>query len=349
MDRISAIPWNISPMITAEPTLAAFQPLLEKNRPFITSVSKKAIKYGETDRHYLDIYYPPSQAISGDPTPILFFVYGGGFVTGARNRPPPMDLVYSCLGSFFARQGFLTIIPDYHLAPEFQYPKLTSETTPSPDLESLFIMGHSAGAVHVATSIFHPNLIPLDSDLRRRIKGIVLVSGPYHYSSKAGDGVFEAHWGSEENARENSAVSLLIRSIDWLPKERLPEILLVVAQFEPEWIMNMGLDYWRLLEWHLGKPVRLDVVKDHNHVSLNCALSSGEGEEWGMRAANWIRSVVHGNVHSAPETETLAGVEKTDTQECPGCQKREIRSFSIEIGTKSLRSQVTCSLASASS
>jgi pimeloyl-ACP methyl ester carboxylesterase len=242
----------------------------------------------------------------------LIFVYGGGFVTGSRNRDPPIDLVYSCLGSFFARQGIITIIPDYRLAPEFKYPKaiedvlqaikwtlshereLVSETTPSPDLDSLFIMGHSAGAVHAATLILHPTLIPVDSDLRNRIKGVVLASGPYHYPRETESNVFEAHWGTEENARENSAVSLLIKSFDRLPKEKLPQILLVDAQFEPKWIMKTGIDYHQLLEWHMGEPVLLDVVKDHNHISLNCALSSGEGEEWGLRTANWIKSVVRG-------------------------------------------------------
>jgi hypothetical protein len=137
-------------------------------------------------------------------------------------------------------------------------------------------------------------LIPVDSDLRVKIKGIVLASGPYHYSGATDPMIFEEHWGSEENARENSAVSLLVNSFRRLPKEKLPKILIVVAQFEPEWLMNSGIEYRRLFEWHLGDPVEINVVKGHNHSSLNHALSSGEGEEWGVQTADWIKDAVRG-------------------------------------------------------
>ncbi|KXN80685.1 Lipase 2 [Leucoagaricus sp. SymC.cos] len=359
MDKLPGIPWNVSPSITRAPTLAAFRPLLEKNRPLITAVNKKTFKYGETDRHYLDIYYPPATSASTESTPILFFVYGGGFVSGARNFPPPLDLVYSCFGSFFARQGFIVIIPDYRLAPEYKYPSaiedvlkaiqwssshassLISETTPNPDPKSIFIMGHSAGAVHVATLVFHATLIPVESDLREKIKGIALVSGPFKYFQDTRDGVFEAHWGSAESARENSAISLLIKSFENLPKAKLPKILLVEAEFEPKWIMEMGLDYWRLLEWHLGEPVRMDVVKDHNHISLNCALSSGEGEEWGIRVAEWMKDVFSGGVptKNTANLGILQDVEETDVYECTHCRQKRTRSFPIVLNTQTVRSK----------
>ena len=72
----------------------------------------------------LDVYHP--QKLQTCKTPILFWIYGGGFVTGARVLDPPFDVVYTNIGGFFVQQGFITVIPDYRLAVEpwlAQYPK----------------------------------------------------------------------------------------------------------------------------------------------------------------------------------------------------------------------------------
>jgi len=110
-------------------------PLLEKNRKIIESVRRETMKYGDTERHMvslspililkgfhliyhrellqLDVYYPPPH--EGTKPPILIFVYGGAFIAGDRVFPAPADLIYKCVGAFYASRGFLTIIPDYRL------------------------------------------------------------------------------------------------------------------------------------------------------------------------------------------------------------------------------------------
>lgn len=50
-----------------------------------------------------DVYWPPSGESSS--APLLVFVYGGGFRSGARVFPPPHDLTYRNVGAFFAKQG----------------------------------------------------------------------------------------------------------------------------------------------------------------------------------------------------------------------------------------------------
>ena len=56
----------------------------------------------------LDVYYPIAPSTSGK-TQILVWVYGGGFITGARQMPAPMDLGYACVGAYFARRGFIVL------------------------------------------------------------------------------------------------------------------------------------------------------------------------------------------------------------------------------------------------
>jgi acetyl esterase/lipase len=73
------------------------------------------------------VYYPESAAAVGGKAPVLFFIYGGGFITGSRSMDPPFEHIYSTVGAFFSHQGFITVVPDYRLAPEFQYPKAAED------------------------------------------------------------------------------------------------------------------------------------------------------------------------------------------------------------------------------
>ncbi|KAF9450195.1 alpha/beta-hydrolase [Macrolepiota fuliginosa MF-IS2] len=357
MDQLLNIGVDMPLRQTAEPTIKIFLPLLEKHRTLIAAVPKKTLKYGETERHCLDVYYPPTPALPGSKTPILFWFYGGGFITGSRNLPPPADLLYSCVGAFFAQRGFITIIPDYRLAPEFQYPKpvedvlgaiewvvshptnIVSETTPNPDTDTLILAGHSAGASIAATIIVHPTLLPPDSELRKKIKCVFLMSGPYQYLTGIGEtDRFTAYWGSEERARDQSALSLLFSSLDKLPKEKLPKICIVEGEREPLWFGRVRVDFRRLLEWHLGEGVPMFLASGHNHISLTCSMSTGEGEEWGVQVVEWIWGVLRGQGISevTPGADPMEDVKESEAYECPNCHKRRTRSFTIEFGSISV-------------
>jgi hypothetical protein len=205
-------------------------------------------------------------------------------------------------------------VPDYRLAPEFQYPKaaedilgaikwvishpsnLVSGSSPSPDLDSLFLSGHSAGAVHAATLLFHQGLIPLGSDVWKRIKGAVLMSGRYCFLPGTGlKALTEAHWGSEASAAENSPLSLLLSWFANNSGTKLPKILIAQAENEPQWWVNgTAIELRRVLEWYSGESIEYLEGKGHNHCSFIFCLSSGEGEEWGMKAAGWIQDVLRG-------------------------------------------------------
>jgi acetyl esterase/lipase len=235
----------------------------------------------------------------------MFYVYGGGFYSGARNST---EYVYSSLGAYFARKGFITVIADYRLVPEVQYPdpvgdvcdaiawissnvaELVSPTTPNPDTDKFFLLGHSAGAIHVATLIFHPSILPLNSDIRKRVKGIVLMAGVYDVVTSLKD-TLVAYYGSESIAQEQSPSALLERmtaeSIAAMPK-----ILLVEGQYEPRAQLETGKDFEQLLE-KKQLPFKKIIAKGHNHISVYAALSSGQGEEWAAETAEWMHRIVN--------------------------------------------------------
>lgn len=87
-----------------------FVPILETKQADIQATKKETYQYGPTERHKLDVYYPPKTPTSGHPH-ILFFSYGGGFYMGSRSLPAPADIIYSNLGAFFSKRGFITVIP----------------------------------------------------------------------------------------------------------------------------------------------------------------------------------------------------------------------------------------------
>ncbi|KAF9449233.1 alpha/beta hydrolase domain-containing protein [Macrolepiota fuliginosa MF-IS2] len=289
-----------------EPTSVAFKEIIQQNITVITDVSRKTFKYGDDERHQLDIYHPP--AAQTGKTPILFYVYGGAFVGGARVLPPPLDMAYPCVGAFFARQGFITIIADYRLAgPPMSavYPQpaedirdailwavahpneLASPTTPNPDIDSLFVMGHSAGGAHVGTLLFEPDVLPPESSLRSRIKGIILVAAMYYSHVRSGfKAPAEMYYGDKI---ETHSVLSLLKSARNSGITGLPKILLVEGEHEPGIVKEQRRTFQSALEAFLQKRVPLIIAEGHNHISAYTALSSGQGEKWAIEASKWMR------------------------------------------------------------
>jgi acetyl esterase/lipase len=260
----------------------------------------------------LDVYYPIAHDGSAK-TPVLIWVYGGGFTSGDRQLPAPVDLLYGCVGAYFARQGFIVVIPDYRLAPEATFPSgaedvrdavvwairhpehLTSPTSPNPDIEGIFMMGHSAGSAHVFTALMLPET-PESAVLLPNVVGAILCAGPHHFRNLSKEDqiypVIVQHWNGEEKVEDDNPMGLLRRADD-AAIAALPRFVLVEGEKEPEWLLAAGADFRDALEARIGKRPDWIVAKDHNHVSTNMALSTGEGEEWAESVVGWIK---HGSV-----------------------------------------------------
>ncbi len=79
----------------------------------------------------LDVYYPDPAAVSPNgPVPVLFFIYGGGFVFGERQEKPPFDLGYGNLGAFFAKRGYVHHSPVSRRSSAISHPPHTAESSP---------------------------------------------------------------------------------------------------------------------------------------------------------------------------------------------------------------------------
>ncbi|KAH7922417.1 alpha/beta-hydrolase [Leucogyrophana mollusca] len=214
---------------------------------------------------------------------------------------------YRALGSFFAQRGFITIIPDYRLVPEVRYPAasedirdaivwvsknaetIRSPTIPEPDTNYMFVMSHSAGTVHMKVLTLHPELRTTLPPLR----GLVWCAGAWYLNVEGEkfetEGPASFYFGTPEQQREREPRALWNKLTDEEVKS-FPEILLVQAEREPEWLKASGVVLSTDLERRLGKAPKKIISEGHNHISPNWALCSGEGEEWGEEVVEWLNA-----------------------------------------------------------
>ena len=215
------------------------------------------------------------------------------------------------------------MIPDYRLYPHVTYPAPVEDvrdalswilanprtvtsappsTLPaSTPLSSFFVLGHSAGSNHAASLFLLPSLLPLASPVRAATRGLVPCGGAYHFTfdvASAGvtvlpPGVVDGYYGSAAGALANMPLRLLADAPEELV-QGLPEIFVLRSEHEPAVIEGSNEAFVRALEGRLGlgRKVRYEVMKRHNHISPHWALLTGDGEEWAEDVAVWVKARV---------------------------------------------------------
>lgn len=140
------------------------------------------VPYGAGDRQKLDIYAP--KAAPGQ-LPVVFFVYGGSWMDGDRRN-------YDFVGRALAALGYVTVIADYRLLPEVEYPGFLGDGAAAfawvadnisaygGDPERIALMGHSAGAYNALMLALDPAYLAARG-LLGRVRCMVGLSGPYDF------------------------------------------------------------------------------------------------------------------------------------------------------------------------
>ncbi|WP_419730676.1 alpha/beta hydrolase [Lichenicola sp.] len=141
------------------------------------------IAYGADSRQRLDIYRPAGIP----PFPVLVFLYGGSWDSGARG-------IYRFLGGAFAAHGFMTVVPDYRLFPEVRYPTFLQDCAAAMawtrrniaayggSSAAPTLMGHSAGAYNAAMLTLDPALLEaVGLSPRHDIGRMIGLAGPYDF------------------------------------------------------------------------------------------------------------------------------------------------------------------------
>lgn len=145
---------------------------------------REGLSYGLSPRQALDVYVP---AAAPAPAPVIVFIYGGGWDSGARGY-------FRFVGEAFARLGYVVVIPDYRLYPEVRFPEFVQDAAGAMhwvrdniagmggDADRLVLMGHSAGA-HIAALLATDRRYLEAVDVPpESIRAFVGLAGPYAFN-----------------------------------------------------------------------------------------------------------------------------------------------------------------------
>ena len=298
------------------PTYEVYRPLLLAQAESIKSTPRDTHAYGPHPRQKLDVYHPSADAATG-ANAVLIFLYGGGLVRGQKSNDDFINgLVYTNLGHYFTeRLGFDVIVPDYRLISHgAAFPsggedlRLALDWTlhnygasQSKPLE-IFLMGNSAGGVHVSTYLFSPEFAKSRQEMlfsdasKASLRGVILLSVPFHFDSAVASRseVLNAYFGKEVKKRcpmgllrtatqegtikDLEGVSILVLKGSLDPED---EMLIPIADFVDEVRQNAAL----------SSHLRVHTMEGHNHISPVLALGTAIPKEeiWGQEVVEFVR------------------------------------------------------------
>ncbi len=232
------------------------------------------IRYGEHPRQRLDVYKPEH----AKACPVVMFVHGGAFVDGDRNRSRE---IYANVLYYFARHGVVGVNIGYRLAPEFRFPsgiedvRRALEWTRSNigefggDQSRIFLMGHSAGAAHVAGYAYDARHQP---DSGPGIAGLIVVSGRVRADNTASNPnarKVEAYYGSDATSYgDRSPVSLV--------DANSVRTLIAFGEFENPLIDVYCLELAYKLAAAKGCSPTVLRLPGHNHTSMIAHLNTSD-------------------------------------------------------------------------
>jgi acetyl esterase/lipase len=247
--------------------------------PILAQAPKEGIEkihdlaYGRHPRQVLDIFRPAGKR----KMPVVIFVHGGAFIRGDKRVSPE---IYDNVLTWFARQGMLGVNLEYRLAPEAVYPGATDDMAQAlawvkshcegfgGDPESIFLVGHSAGATHVAAYAWDPESKYFGRDL----KGMVLISGRLRADVSAENpnaGGVKAYWGDDATAYD------LRSPVTFAGESNLP-VMIVNAEFENPLLDIYGMEAaWRIALARRRAP-RYVRLTGHNHISIVAHFNTEE-------------------------------------------------------------------------
>jgi acetyl esterase/lipase len=225
---------ELGPVVDLHNTAELYAPLQEKE-PYRGVRVERDVKYGPADRNLLDVFMP---ATASPPRPVLIFVHGGAFVAGDRREPgtPFFDNIMR----WAVRNGFVGVNMTYRLAPQAKWPAGAEDIGSAVqwvtnkigerggDPARIYLMGHSAGAVHVASYVSYPEFHKVRGG---GLAGAIMLSGLYDLRAMPLGNPEQAYFGADPSryAEESSLKGLAATGIP---------LMIVAAEMDPPVFMR---------------------------------------------------------------------------------------------------------------
>jgi len=197
--QVKALGRGVNPPATA----AIYAPRQLDKEPYSGVSIKRDIAYGADPRHLLDVFTPTGA--SATPRKVLLFVHGGAFTRGDR-RSPSTGPFYDNVMLWAAKNNMIGVNMTYRLAPKDMWPAAQQDigqavrwvhaniAMQGGDPKQVFLMGHSAGAAHVASYVVHePSHLVSGSGLA----GALMLSGIFKLAPGLEDTAALAYFGTD--------------------------------------------------------------------------------------------------------------------------------------------------------
>jgi hypothetical protein len=248
-------------------------------------------------------------------------LYGGGLIRGDKKSPnTPENLVYHNLGTFFAKRGLTTIIPDYRRAnspfggEDAVFPSGGEDVSlvlkwlegfVSTGKRDVYLLGNSAGGVHVTTYLLEPRFLEqrkkyTSGETSITLKGFIDLAVPLHFKNAlAGrSDPLQKYYGDEKDVSEKCAYGLL-EAVAKTGKSReeigIPKALALLGEYDPQDEIGEPMqDFVALWKKTWGEDsITFETIAGHNHISPPLSLMSGDIklEKWAEDVVTWIQAL----------------------------------------------------------
>ncbi|MBK6674656.1 MAG: alpha/beta hydrolase [Proteobacteria bacterium] len=240
-------------------------------------------QYGSDARNRLDIHR------RGQPhaAPVLVYVHGGGFVMGDKTSAG--SPFYDNIGQWAAQQGFIGVTLTYRLAPAHHWPCGPEDMAQAVrwlranigahggDPAKIFLLGQSAGAVHVAAYTAHAQF---HDEGDPGIAGALMTSGIYDPTTQPPNPFGLAYYG------ESPATLAQARCTAGLLATRVP-LLFSVSELDPADFQAQAAQL--AAAWFAAKGAYppMEYLAGHNHLSPAQCIGSSE-DDLGPRIARFM-------------------------------------------------------------
>jgi acetyl esterase/lipase len=253
------------------PNTAPLYAPLQQKEPYPGVKIERDVKYGPADLNVLDVFTPETATAA---RPVLTYVHGGAFIAGNKRAPgsPFSDNVML----WAARNGFVGVNVNYRLAPQSTWPAAAEDLASAVqwvsdkikehggDPARIYLMGHSAGAVHVASYVSHPEFYKVKDG---GLAGAIFVSGIFDLNATPAGDPEKAYFGADpaRYAERSSLKGLLAAKIP---------LMMVTAELDPP---NFGRQFDLLKEATRKAPsgcIRALLLPQHSHMSEMYAVNT---------------------------------------------------------------------------
>ena len=246
---------------------------LQPTEPYFGVRIERDLKYGPAERNLLDVFMPQN-VTSGRP--VLVFVHGGAFIGG--NKRIPDSPFYDNIMLWAVKNGFIGVNITYRLAPQFPWPAGAEDVASAikwvsdgisergGDPSRIYLMGHSAGAIHVASYVSHPEFYKVKNG---GLKGAIMVSAIYDLTAAPLTDPEKAYFGSDASryAAESSLPGLL--------KTNIP-LMAVSSELDLQGFVKQ-LDLFKEASCKRPKGcARTVMLPQHNHMSEVYSINTAD-------------------------------------------------------------------------